>query len=239
MLVLDEIYEKITKRSIRFSTFSFKTYNKQQFFTFCFENVCLVIDISIQTNLNYVNKIFQKISTKKMHLISPNTSDYVTIESIIDGYEKLKQNLIFPSESEKEIIEYEMKQFIQSLHKDIFQIPLFNLSVVSLSTFMIRRFYFKTKYVENPDFFNYSSYKNENRIKIQEFKDDEFILLRDISSNTSLMFHKKTNHLVVQKFKKILINEEEFQKEKNFYNKINELKGTVKCFGYVKTNEIK
>ena len=41
--------------------------------------------------------------------------------------------------------------------------------------------------------------------------------------------------MVVQKFKKNLINEEEFQKEKIFYNKINELKGTVKCFGYVKT----
>lgn len=182
----------------------------------------------------------------KIHLIAPNLESYDKFNLFINEFgnsQFFNSKIIFPSEKEKEIIQYEMNEFNQHLPKKLSQHLILKISAFCVSTFMIRRFYYKSHYFDL-DFFQYSKYKdklNENRIILQEFKKDQFIILRDISSNTSLAFHKKTNHLVVLKYKQIFINKEEFQKEMGFYNKINEIKGTVKCFGYITNdgNEVK
>lgn len=58
----------------------------------------------------------------------------------------------------------------------------------------IGRFYIKTKYLHTNVIHNHFKLTNE----LQEFRNDEFISLREITLNNILVFHKKTNLIFVQ-----------------------------------------
>lgn len=83
---------------------------------------------------------------------------------------------------------------------------------------MIRRFYYKSKFFSNPNFLNYN---DSIDMKLQEFHNNDFITLREITLNILLILYKKNNQLFVQKILKSRIPFDTFKENEKIYHQIN------------------
>ena len=88
-------------------------------------------------------------------------------------------NIAFLNEKDQENIYFETQKFMEHIDKIIQNNPIINLAKYSISSYVIGRFYIKTQYLQKDEI--QSRYYLTN--KLQEFQNDEFITLREITIN--------------------------------------------------------
>lgn len=133
-------------------------------------------------------------------------------------------NLIFANKKDQENIYLEIQELIEQAGIKNTKNILINLTKYSIATYMIRS--------------KHSANKNKKMHKeLQEFQHKEFIILREITMNIYLVFHKETKQLFIQKINQERQSFDDFDQTKKLYEKINELERFVKCYGYIKNKQ--
>ena len=133
-----------------------------QYLSFCLENDCFIFSID---DLNHLNDFLLILAKQKVHFISSNMSDYEKIQAIISQMNEENffnsnkkriidtTNLFFPNELEINAINEETNHLMSKIGINLLKFPVFRLTKEAISTFSIRKFYFRTSFFENPIFY--------------------------------------------------------------------------------------
>lgn len=203
--ILQKMKDNIFDDSIKLLSFSFFQYQEnQRYLTFCFENNCYILQFQESMNLNgndgkqltanfAINEIIKSLLNRKIHMISSEIDDYQSMESLL---KELIPSEILSNNNIKLNKKYfqQIRESVEKLNKNknIFLVfPVFKISCRSLLTYIIGRFYFKSKYFKNPAFFDVQSDDHC-------FKEKDFILLQDSTSCSQLVLRTQTKQLFVK-----------------------------------------
>ncbi|OHT02224.1 hypothetical protein TRFO_30735 [Tritrichomonas foetus] len=230
-----------------FLVISQETKCNNDYIVVCIESVCIIFDTN--NDENEKKQILSTIFNKFHGIIYPRNID---ISLYLSGSNDSSTCSKYNIQQHLEQMKIETKNFFnffinympnineEKTTAEILKIILFHVVIQTLMTYSIRRFYFPTSSFKDPSFFH--SFSHLATKVYTEFKQDDFIFLRNIHSSSrselNLYMHKKTLYLVTIKERRIEnLTQEQISFDDYYFSNYN-YEFVNKCYGFFQNPKI-